>query len=175
MENYRYPHPKVPITRCMFCGSEHTTNEHIFSRWTHKLFPPREKGKALISTSLQLWVGGMLERFLGALNREGFPLGRRDVIRSLCRFRGLAWMTRTLSRDLRDRVVAAIEGGDPVRGECVERNPLLAATGGSTREYGPRTARWGTKALNSRESKPDAARLSRVCNPVHVGPKLEQG
>ncbi|MGB8839623.1 MAG: hypothetical protein WCC64_00995 [Aliidongia sp.] len=33
--------------KCIFCGSKDVTNEHIFSHWTHKLLPPREKGRVI--------------------------------------------------------------------------------------------------------------------------------
>ncbi|MDR3572204.1 MAG: hypothetical protein P4L81_08560, partial [Candidatus Pacebacteria bacterium] len=35
--------------KCIFCGAQPTTKEHVFSRWTHKYMAPRQPGKARLS------------------------------------------------------------------------------------------------------------------------------
>ncbi len=39
--------------RCIFCGGQPTTKEHVFSRWTHKLLPQRKPGRARSEIGLQ--------------------------------------------------------------------------------------------------------------------------
>ena len=44
----RYRRGRIPFqeaTRCIFCGSNNLTSEHVFSRWTHQFLPPRSMRK----------------------------------------------------------------------------------------------------------------------------------
>jgi len=40
----------IPVLtkKCIFCGINNTTKEHVFSKWTHKFMPPRRKGRTPI-------------------------------------------------------------------------------------------------------------------------------
>lgn len=42
-----------PVQECIFCGDPNLTQEHVFSKWMHKYFPPRPPGKGKVLRGLR--------------------------------------------------------------------------------------------------------------------------
>lgn len=73
---------------CIFCGASPTTEEHVFSRWTHKYMLPRPSGKAKSRVAVQ-----HVDRLASAELK--LPGAIRDwQVRCVCRPCNNNWMSR---------------------------------------------------------------------------------
>ena len=78
MAGMRADRQRGQITHCVFCGSPTLTKEHVFSRWSHRLMPPRERGRASSFRAMQY-----AEHSESAVHK--FPGAMRDwQIRCVC-------------------------------------------------------------------------------------------
>lgn len=75
-------------TKCIFCGMSPTTDEHVFSRWTHKYMLPRKPGKAKSHIGAQ-----HVDRVVGADLK--LPGAIRDwQVKCVCGLCNNGWMSR---------------------------------------------------------------------------------
>lgn len=64
--NVARPMPTADTADCIWCGRPTNSGEHMFSRWTHRILPPRKTGRVTTAVSIehldgpqQHWTGKM--------------------------------------------------------------------------------------------------------------------
>lgn len=60
------PLPTADTKSCIWCGSRTNSGEHMFSRWTHDLLPPRKTGRVATAVSIER-LDGPVEHWEGKM------------------------------------------------------------------------------------------------------------